>query len=150
MPSITNTTQFSTFALIRGILISNTTLKTKFNLNYVFEFEPKHKSINFCGFPYLVIQVPTTETDLLTFNHANTIKDFNVTILMVMDYEARDNVTNYCNALIKAIESKESSFQSVGYYNPKIELISAVPEIQDQKQLIVSEFRLELMGGVER
>lgn len=150
MTSITNTTQLSTFSLIRGLLISNTTLKTKFNMNNVFEFEPKHKSSNFYGFPYLVIQVPTTETDLLTFNHANTIKDFNVTILMVMDYEARAKVTEYCNAVIKSIESNESSFQSVGYYNPRIELISATPEIQDQKQLIVSEFRLELMGCVER
>ena len=149
MTAVTITTQLSTFALIRDIILTSSSLTTKFTKNDFYEFEPNLKSPG-VKLPHFVLRLPRTETDTLVIDQSTTIKEFTVDILLKMDYSARDKAVTYSNALIRAIESSESTFQSSGYYMPVIEVVKIDDEIEDQKQLIVGQFELKLTGNVLR
>lgn len=150
MAEIVATTQLSLFSIIKSVILSNSTLSARFNSNNILQYEPKHKSANFCGFPYLVIKVPTTSTDFVTLNHSTTDKEFNTEIFIVMEYLARDSFLSYVNQLIYQIELSESTFESSGYFNVKIDLRSIEPTTEDQKELIVGNLILSSTSLVNR
>ena len=149
MTAVTITTQLSTFTIIRDILRGNSSIGAKFAKTDFYEFEEKLKAIK-TRIPLFVIMIPSTETDLLVFDSSSTIKEFSVGILLKMDYSARDNFITYANAVIYEIEKSSTTFEASGYYFPKIELIKADAEVEDEKQLIVGEFELKLTGNVVR
>lgn len=153
MAEVTSTIQLSTFSVIKSVLRTNSTINTKFTTNDYYEFEPNTKAVSFNGYPYFLIRVPTTDTNLLVLNNSTTIKDFSVQILMRMDYEARANFTKYAGAVISTIESSSaaSTFEANGYYNTKIELLSVSDKtIIDEKQIVEADFLLTFHGNVNR
>lgn len=150
MVSVTNTAQLSMFSTIKTILLANATLSPKFKNEDFYEFEPDIKSINFKGFPYFVINVPSTKSEHMVFSHATTMKNFTSIITMVMEYEARDNFTPYCNAVLAAIEAAESTFQDLGYFNLLIDFESSDKDELHQKRVCTGIFTVSNDGLVAR
>jgi len=147
---ITNTTQLSLFSLIKTALRGNTALLTKFNSNDYYRFEPSFKSFSFSQLPFIVIQTPTTDSEFLVLDHSNNLKDFNITIMLFVDFSARDNFDTYANAIVAEIESEESTFESSGYYHAEIDLVDVgTDDIQDKK-VVVGTFEMTLSGSVSR
>lgn len=151
MTAITSTAQLSIFTLIRDAIIANSTLFEKFDTSNIFQFEPKHKSAGFRGFPYIWIEIPETETDKIVFDNNLTLKNFTLTVHLRMDYEARDNFLNYANAVIKAIEDYESTFQSSGYYDVMVEMTDVDSnQVIHSKELVEGLFEVRNHGKVFR
>ena len=151
MAELVNTTQLNTFEIVRDILLTNSTISAKFGLEDIYQYEPKHKSAEFRGFPYIVIKLPSTDTDPLTLSHGTTLKVFNGTILLRLEYLARDKFRDFANAIISTIEGAEETFRSSGYYTPLIELIDVDENtVIDSKELIEGTFELTNQAGVDR
>lgn len=151
MVEITKTTQLNIFSLIRDALLNNSTLSTKFNTNNIVQIEPKHKSNNFCGFPYIWANVPTTESDILVIKDGVRNKEFTVDMYLRMEYLAKDNFITYANNIIYAIEQYKSTFLSSGYGNVSIELIGTDGnQVIDSKEIIEGFFQLTANGKVVR
>ena len=148
---ITNTTVLSTFSLIRAAILANATLSPKFTTNDIYQYEPKHKSRSFRGFPYFLVNIPETDTEKVVFDNNFTEPALSVNILMRVGYEARSNVLNYANAFLKAIEGYESSFQASGYYDVMVTLDDVDSNIViDSKELVEAVFTIEFHGSVAR
>lgn len=148
--NITNTTQLLTFSLIRGILRSNSIISSKFSVNDFYEFDPLVKDITFSGYPFIVINIPTTDTNSLTMPKTQTIKEFEVIITLIMDWVARDNFVTYSNAIISQIESAMGDFEASGYYLDRIDTETPMVTDLSQKKIIEGTFRVYLKGGVAR
>lgn len=148
--TITNTTQLSTFSIIKGILKNNSTLSAKFKDSDYYEFEPNMKSMSSNDLPYIVIELPTTDTGIMTVDNSISFKELSIPLMLVVDYDARSKFTEYANAIIKQIESSESTFEASGYYGIRIDLVDTSIEIVDQKQIIVGEFEITSIGSVRR
>jgi len=151
MTVINNESILSTFSLIRSAILANDTLSVKFNATNIHQFEPKHKAINFSGFPYFWAKFPSNDPEKIVFDNSVRLHDLEVTVFLRMDWEAKDNVLNYCNAFLKAIDDFESNFQSIGYYDVEIELIDVNDNQSiNQKQVVESEFLITFHGQVQR
>ena len=149
--AITTTTQLSTYSIIKAILQTSSVLNTKFTSDSYYEYEPNHKSASFKGFPYILIRIPETSTELTVVDHTVTEKDFNIDIFLRVEYLARDNFKTYANAIIAVIEGAESTLQSSGYFNAKIDMVGVDDQqIIDQKELVEGTFQLSLHGQVNR
>ena len=150
MTYISSSTQLSTFTLLRGLVVSNSTLSVKFNLNNVFEFQPRHKSSNFCGFPYMIIKTPESDDPEEYLGNQVRLKEFDVEIIIRMDYLARDNFTTYASALVALFDSATANSTMIanGYNIIKIESGKPEPITMDQKELIEGTFTLMLEGDV--
>lgn len=151
MTEIDNSSILSIFPLIRSAIISNSTLSARFNTQNIYQFEPKHKAGNFGGFPYFWANIPSTDSSKLTFTNSVVPHSFDVTVLLRMDWEARDNVLNYCNAFLKAMADYELNFEVEGYYDVMVSLIDVNPNQSIQKkQVVESEFLITFQGQVQR
>jgi len=151
MTAISTTAQLSAFTMVRNALQTNSVLNTKFDTADYYEFEPNHKSSDFRGFPYIIIRTPDTETDLLVLKHTTTLKNFNIPIILRLEYTARSKFKDYANAIIAELESSESYFELFGYYDTKIELVSTDDQqVIQEKQIVEGEFLLTFQGNVER
>ena len=151
MVAITQTTQLSIFSLIKSALLNNSTLSTKFNSTNIIQYEPKHKSSNFIGFPYIWVNVPTTDDTILVLGDDLRLKDLSIELYLRMEYLAKDNYLNYANSIIRAIESYKSNFKSSGYHRVGIELINTDPnQVIQQKEIIEGIFNLTADGSVVR
>lgn len=149
--SVTNTEQLSMFPLVRDAILSNETLKLTFNKENILEYEPLHKGNAFRNFPYIWINVPSTQTEKLVIDGSTTMKDFVIDIFLRIEWMARDKFRGFAEALIFSIESTQDVFESSGYFDPKIELISTDPgQVLDQKNIVEGIFELSFMGVVER
>lgn len=149
--NITSTTQLSTFETVRDIFLADSTLSKKFKESNIYQFEPNMKSLSFRSLPYIVINIPNTETELLTMNHEQTQKEFNIEIVLVVAYEpARDKVLEYMNAIIDSLENSESTFDALGYFNLRIDAETPTVELIKEKQVVVSLMTLSFSGGVAR
>lgn len=149
MANITQSTQLNLFTTIVNAIRSDTVLSKRFKTKDFYEFEPNFKSRE-VSLPLFVINIPNTSDDEKVVNNATVMKSFTTTILLKMDYSARDNARNYCNRVITALEDNESSFTSLFYYDLSIELDDVVEEIEEQKQIIVATFTLGLRGAVSK
>lgn len=151
MTTVTNTTQLDLFPTIRTVLRNNTTLAANFSESQIVEYEPAIKSSNFPGFPYIVVNIPETDTELSTLKHDLTFKDFVVTCELVVEYHARDKVRGFCNDIIYQMETSEDTFEAIGYYNDDIDLISKDDEeIIEEKRVVRVTFEFMFSGGVCR
>lgn len=151
MTSVTKSSQLDIFSLIKQVLRTSTVLNGKFGTNDYYEYEPNQKSSAFNGFPYIVIRVPSTETDLLVLNHTTTIKGFNIPIILRVEFSARDNFKTYANAILDTLESGTTTFQDSGYYDINIDLIDTDDQaIIDQKEIVEGMFELTFQGYVNR
>lgn len=151
MVAITNTTQLSVFSLVRAAITANATLSYRFNNANIYQYEPKHKSGSFKGFPYIWIDIPATDTTKTVLDYSVSEKEFTADMYLRLDYRARDNTLDYANAIIKSIEAYESTFQSSGYYDVKIELVSVDSnQVIDQKELVEAIFEITWHGHVTR
>jgi len=149
MNTVTNTAQLSTFSIIRSIILSNSVLAKKFNVKNVLEFEPKPKSSNFSGFPYIVVNVPDVEDNESYIGDTLRYKNFDVEIVLRMDYEARDNYTEYASNLITVIDAANSTFNASGYGLIRITSDGRPQSITvHSKEIIEGTFTLELDGEV--
>lgn len=148
MVQITNTTQLSTFTIIRGILISNSVLSGKFRLQDFYEFEPRHKSNDFKGFPYIVVMVPEAEESEAVLGDILKNKEFTVNIIMRVDYHARSNFTSYASNIVKELDAANSTFMANGYHLESVSFDGSESLVADQKQLIEGTFTLRLQGEV--
>lgn len=148
--NVTNTTQLSTFDLVKNILLTNTTLSSKFSSSSIYSFDPLEKDLGFHGFPYIVIEYPESETDPLTLDKTQTVKEFTVVITLVMEWMARDNFTTYANPIISQLETSMTTFESSGYYLTGVGTEAPIVDVINQKHVITQTFRLNLRGGVSR
>jgi len=148
MTAITNTSQLSTFSVIRSVLRTNPTIAAKFPVGNFYEFEPKHKSQSFRGFPYIIISIPNTDDVDEYLGDITTNREFNCEIIMRMEYEARDNLSSYASNIIKELDNSLSTFTSSGYYMKKVTFEGASTLTIDQKELVEARFTLILTGEV--
>jgi len=149
MTQITNVSQLSTFSIIKAIILSNSILSRKFSGVNVLEFEPKLKSSSFCGFPYMVVNVPDLEDMEEYLGDKVRHKEFDVEIQLVMDYEAKGNYTSYASNLISVIDSSNATLKANGYDLIKI-TTDGKPDQQTlhSKELLIGTFTLTLQGEV--
>lgn len=151
MTGITNTTQLSVFNSIRAAILANSTLNKKFTKSNIYQYEPKHKSPSFSGFPYIWIDIPSTANEKIVFNNNFNRKELTVDLYLRMDYLARDNYLSYANAILKAIEDYESTLQASGYYDVSIELIGTDSnQVIQQKEIVEGYFTITFQGYVNR
>lgn len=151
MTAIKNTTIISVYDLISSAILANTTLSAKFDTHRIYQLEPKHKSTNFYGYPYFWISVPQATSSKLVFDNSVVPHEFSVTVLLRMDWEARDKAIDYANAFLAAIADYESTFAKSGYYETMVDLIDVNPnQIIDSKQLVETEFKVSFKGQVRR
>ena len=151
MVNITNTTQLSIFSLVRAALLANSTLSVKFTNSHIHQFEPKHKSSAFTGFPYILVNIPELDQEKVVFDNNLTLKEVNVSLILRMDYFARDKYLSFANAIVKSIEDYESTFESSGYYDVMIELLGTDSNIViESKELVEGTFELRYHGQVSR
>lgn len=148
--TITNSTQLNIYSILLNIITSDTTLSKKFNSRNIFEFEDtKLKSGSHPGFPYIVIKVPLYDiSERITVTNTTQIKTFNVPILMVIAWKAKDNARNYSNALINAVEQNQSQFTDAGYGKPIILSEGIDPETIDSAEVVTARFNLQVNGLV--
>ena len=141
----------SCFSLIRDAILANATLAVKFSKGNIYQFEPKHKSHSFIGFPYIWADVPGADPEKTVFDNSVVEHSFSAPILLRMDWEARDNAVSYANAILKAIADYESTFQRSGYYDVMIRLVDVNPDqVIEQKQIVETEFEISFHGSVRR
>jgi len=151
MTNIDNTTVLSVFNIIKNAIIDNNTLTTKFNASNILQFEPKHKSASFKGFPYFWINFPESEPEKIVFDNNFTIRSFDVPVILRVDYQARSRVLDYANAFLKAIEDDELVFDNSGYYDVMPSIIDTNPDQQiEEKEVVEVEFNIALRGQVSR
>mgnify|MGYP001586057854 CR=1 FL=1 len=149
MVQITNTTQLSTFSIIKSIILSNATFAAKFKGSNILEFEPKLKSQSFCGFPYIVVNIPDLDDIEEYLGDKVRHKEFEVEITMVMEYIAKDNYASYASNLITVLDSSDSTLKANGYNLVKV-TADGTPDLQtvQSKELVVGSFSLLLQGEV--
>ena len=147
--AITSSAQLSTFSTIKSILMTSTVLNTKFATGDYYEFEPNLKAGSFSGYPYIVINTPSLSNPDETFEGVS-FKVNQIIIELVVEYSARSNFVTYANAIIDVIESNESTLESVGLYNTKIEFDDTSEEYVSQKQMVRGTFTLTHDGYVTR
>ena len=148
--AITSTTQLSTFSTIKDILLTSTLLSNKFRKSDFYEFEPKRLGHQFSQVPYIVINVPTSDEELLTLDQSTSLLDMDVEIELVMDYEARSNFSNYASAILDAIRSSRGTLEVAGYSDATIDFNGASSEILDKKSIVAGTFTLTMEGYVCR
>lgn len=150
--AITNTTILSTFTLIKAALKANATLSARFNDQNILQFEPKHKSIKFKGFPYIWVNFPSTDESKLVFDNNFTLHELEGTLILRLDRDRDENKTrDYCNAILKAIRDYESTFEASGYYDVMISSDDIDPNtVIDNKELIECVFTITFQGSVNR
>lgn len=159
--AITNTTQLDFFATVREILLNDSTISSLFKTKNFYEVEPNLDSVSFDMLPYFVITVPSLNTDLLVMNHSTTLKDIEIIITMIFGWNYRSKITSngkedagkvrqFLNAVIRQIESSESTLEAVGFQNPVIDLTDTGVDIIQGKQAIRSIFTLSGRGYVSR
>lgn len=147
--AITNTSQLNTFSIIRDIIRTNSTLGAKFAVSDFYEFEPRHKASSFGGFPYFIIMIPDVSNADEFLGDIVKNKEFDVEIILRMDYLARDNYSSYASNLLTVIDSSNSTFESNGYNLVRIESDGQpVAQVMDQKQIVEGRFTLTLQGEV--
>jgi hypothetical protein len=150
MIGITKTKQLNTFDTIKSILSTSTVLKTKFKDSSFHEFEPSLKSLKISDIPFIVINLPDTDTDLLVLNNSTNLKKFSISIKLVIDYLARDKYKDYASAIISTLEGNTATLEKQGYYDLIIEHLGADIDLVDNKKVIAGEFELSLVGNVTR
>lgn len=151
MTQITQTTILSTFDMVSAAIKANAVLSAKFNDNNILQFEPKHKSNSFYGFPYIWVNIPSSPEEKVVFDNNFTFRDFDVLVVMRVEWEARSKVVEYCNALLDAIGDYESTFEASGYYDTMISLddVDSNTVIQS-KELVEAVFTITWKGHVGR
>jgi hypothetical protein len=151
MQQVDRLQQLSTFEIIRDILLQNAVLSAKFKKNSFHEFEPSLKDVS-VNLPYFVIKIPSTNTDPLVLNRKNNLKMFNITLVIVLDFDARDKLVKYCQAAIAQLESESAriALQDAGYKRPTAELIDTGVDILNEKKCVSAELELTLEGQTER
>lgn len=149
--AITNTSQLAIFDTLKSVLKSSSTLSRKLRDNDYYEYEPNPKSLSFKQLPYISLTNKTTDTgDTQTTNRKTGTKNFTVSFVLVIDYQARDKIREYTEAILRQIESNESSFTDVGYDQVFIDVVSVTPEIINGHQVITTTFELTYSGVVDR
>jgi hypothetical protein len=151
MISLTATAQLSSFNTIKTVLKSSSVLSAKFQDTMYYEFEPRIKGPGFKGFPYIVINTPTNSEPDSSMDRSWRLKPFSAVIELVMDYEARANVVTYANAIINAIETGTTTFESAGIYGVECTLNGIDDqEIRDMKPVVRVTFDMTWTGQVAR
>ena len=148
---ITNGTQLNIYSILFDIITSDATLSRKFNSRNIYEFEdtkPKATN-NKSPFPYIVIKVPLYDiTERVVVTNTTQIKTFNVPILMVIEWKAKDKAREYSNALINAVEQNQSKFTDAGYNKPIIPSEGIDPETISGAEVVTARFNLQVNGQV--
>ena len=111
------------------------------------------KSLSFGSLPFIVINVPSTETDLLVVTNSTTIKDYTIVLELLISFDARSKFTEYSNAIIKQLEDLTSTttFEASGFYNTEIDLVDTnVNEIIQEKPVIRGTFELKFDVNINR
>jgi len=151
MTTIRTNSVFSVFPLVRAALVANSTLSTKFPVEKILEYEPKHKSTNFVGFPYIWVVFPRSDESKLTTNGSLYESEVSCALLLRIEWDARSKGREYCNAIMEAITDYEDTFQSSGYYDVHVDLINSDSNfIINQKQILQFEFELTWKAMVRR
>ena len=151
MTVINKSSILSVFSLVSNAILANPILSTKFNATNIYQLEPTHKARHSEGFPYFLINIPSTDPEKLVFDNSIVPHKFEISVLLRMNWEAKDNVLNYCNAFLEAIADYEDTFQSSGYYDVMVELIDVNPnQVISEKQIVESEFLITVHGQVNR
>jgi len=149
MTQITNTSQLSTFSILKAIILSNSTLSTKFSGSNILEFDPKLKSSSFPGFPYIVVNVPGVDNTEEYLGNTLRHKEFEVEITMVMEYLAKGNYSSYVSNLVSVLDASDATLKANGYNLVKI-TADGKPDQQtlQSKEVIIGSFTLTLQGEV--
>jgi len=146
---IGSATQLSTFDTFKTVLSSNTVLSSAVDSDSYYEFEPNLKSGSFNGFPYIVVNTPQLDNPEGTFDTLE-FKENTVIIELVVEYHARSNYKTYANAVIQALETAESTLETIGLYNTTVVHDGVAEEYMNQKQLVRGTFTVSHDGYVTR
>jgi len=149
MVNVTTSTQLSVlFSTIRTSLLSSSTIAGYMTTQDFYQFDPNFKQVKY---PHIQIELPSTDTDLLTMNHATTLKTFTIPIILRVEFIAKDNHSTIAQAIINQLESDEATFDALGYYDLSIDLVDTDGGVElDQKRVIISNFELSFNGGIDR
>lgn len=143
--------QLDLFGIIKGVLQTNSTLNAKFKDSSFLEFEPNLKSTSFQGLPYILIDTPEIDPEsYVNIKHSEVIKAFDINIVLVISYEARDKFKTYASAILSQLDQSESIFESHGYYNLDVGSVKPEVELIQEKQVITGTITVSLSGVVER
>lgn len=149
MTVVDNSSQLSVFDNIRDALLANTTLNVKFREADIYEYEPKHKSSGFKGFPYIWINIGNMGGDKLVFDNNVKIKQFSRSLFLRVEYEARSKFRGYAEAVLKAIEDYESVFETKGFYDVNITLDDVDgSQVIQEKEIVEGVFTISFSGSV--
>lgn len=147
--NIDSSTQLSTFDFLKGLFKANSTLSKVFRDKDYYQFEPNLKNTG-TKLPHMIIKIPNTDTEAVNLDYTQTEKNFTVIILVKEDYSARDKVEAHNNAIIATIEGAQDTFETNSYFRVKIDLNDSDDEIEDSKQIILSQFTLTFTAPVGR
>ena len=151
MTAINRSKILSIFTPIKDAILANTVLKVKFNTTNIYQYEPKHKSHSFKGFPYFWANVPTDNEAKIVINSKVMAHELDVPVVLRLDWEAREKTVDYANAFLEAIADAEPKFQTLGYYDVEINVIGTDPnQIINQKQMVETEFSIMVHGSTGR
>ena len=115
-------------------------------------------SVSFDMLPYIVIEPPTNDPELLTLNQNIQLQPMITTITLVMSWEARSNLNssgikedglqfrNYTNAILNVIRTNKTILEASGYYDNNIRLIDTGTELIQGKKAVFGTFEL-ITGG---
>ena len=98
----------------------------------------------------MIIKTPESDDPEEYLGNQVRLKEFDVEIIIRMDYLARDNFTTYSSALVALFDSATANSTMIANGYNIIKIISNQPEpiTMDQKELIEGTFTLMLEGDV--
>jgi len=148
---IDNTAQLDTFDTIKSILRGSSILKRKFRDSDYYEYEPSLQSLSFKQVPYIVIKTPiTSQDDKTTTNNKINLKQFDVDLIVVIDYQARTKFRTYANEILQLIEASTATLNANGFYDVRITLDSTTHEVIERKDVVTGNFSITMQGFVGR
>lgn len=147
--SVGKNIQLRTFEIIRDILLANSTIASYFKSSDFYEFDPAVKAVDFDGYPYIVIKIPSVNDQLDYLGNITYENVFTVEIEMVNEYVARSKVSELGSAVLAALQGSADSLRLNAYELINIDLVTnPEPNIINQKDVILSTFELNLRGEV--
>jgi len=151
MVQVNNQTQLSTFETLRTIIKSNSTLTSKFDNNNIYNFDPAdiNNKLDLL-FPYIYISIPSINIQDRTLGNTSFDKEFAINIKLILEWQARDKMITYYNALIYELEKavNQSTLSSLGYDDLKIKSETPISEIIHENPVISATITIELGGEV--
>lgn len=149
MSRLLSTAQLTTFDTIVSVIRANSILAAQFSIDRFYEFDPKLKSREFAGFPYIVVSIPDVDDMHVYAGDQDRRKKFRIDIMMCNEWVARDNVALLGSNLLSILDSSESTLAPLGFTIVDVNCDGhPLPVTHNSKEIIESRFILTLEADV--